>query len=235
MTTTPHATVTLAIPAGALRAYLADNLAADGLNANTADPADGLHALRHMTAGLVVLDADPPHRRKTLELLGQLRQANAQLDRVDPDVPVLVLGQPGALDAARAFDAGADDYIPVPFSYPELRARITATLRRRAGATDRRVIRVGELSIDIDARRAHLDGRELRLSRIEFELLRTLATDPTRVFTKDELARTVWGHRNVGRSRTIDSHACRLRQKLQTDGRRAITNVWGVGYRLMDG
>lgn len=231
---TPERTITLAMPKGAQRAFLADNLAADGYDADTVDPITGLHALRHLTEGIVLLGAAPARRRDALALLADLRCANAQLDGVDPDVPVLVLGQGGSLDCLRAFDAGADDYIAVPFSYAELRARVAVALRRRATTTEHPVIRIGELAIDLTARRARIGDHDLQLSRLEFDLLRTLATDPTRVFTKDELARTVWGHPDVGRSRTVDSHCCRLRQKLQVDGRRAITNVWGVGYRLMD-
>ena len=78
-------------------------------------------------------------------------------------------------------------------------------------------------------------GRRLELSQKEFALLKALATDPTRVCTKEELLRDVWGFRAMGSTRTLDSHACRLRQKLGRDGDRFVINVWGVGYRLIDG
>ena len=74
----------------------------------------------------------------------------------------------------------------------------------------------------------------LDLSAKEFALLRVLAADPTRVFTKAELLRAIWGQRTVGTTRTLDSHACRLRRKLGVGGERFIVNVWGVGYRLVD-
>jgi DNA-binding response OmpR family regulator len=80
-----------------------------------------------------------------------------------------------------------------------------------------------------------LRGRRLELSQKEFSLLRTLATEPTRVFTKEDLLRNVWGFRTLGSTRTLDSHACRLRRKLERDGDRFVINVWGVGYRLIDG
>jgi signal transduction histidine kinase len=80
-----------------------------------------------------------------------------------------------------------------------------------------------------------LHGTPVELSQKEFALARTLASDPTRVFTKDELLRTIWGFRTLGSTRTLDSHACRLRHKLGRAGDRFVVNVWGVGYRLVDG
>ncbi len=80
-----------------------------------------------------------------------------------------------------------------------------------------------------------LGGELLKLSKKEFALLRALADDPTRVFTREELLRGVWGYRSLGRTRTLDSHASRLRKKLGRTGDRYIVNVWGVGYRLVDG
>ncbi len=79
-----------------------------------------------------------------------------------------------------------------------------------------------------------LHGDRVALSQKEFALLRTLVSDPTRVFTKEELLRTIWGYRSRGSTRTLDSHACRLRHKLGAHGERYVVNVWGVGYRLLD-
>jgi DNA-binding response OmpR family regulator len=95
-------------------------------------------------------------------------------------------------------------------------------------------MRVGALVVDPPSREVHLHGQRLALSQKEFALLRLLASDPTRVWTKLELLRAVWGHAALGTSRTLDSHACRLRQKLALRGERWIVNVWGVGYRLLD-
>ena len=80
-----------------------------------------------------------------------------------------------------------------------------------------------------------MGDRVVALANKEFSLLRALATDPTRVFTKEELLRDVWGYRAMGRTRTLDSHACRLRAKLGAAGGQFVVNVWGVGYRLVDG
>ena len=79
-----------------------------------------------------------------------------------------------------------------------------------------------------------LNGPRVVLSQKEFALLRVLAAEPSRVWSKEELLRTVWGYQSLGRTRTIDSHACRLRRKLGVHGDRYFVNVWGVGYRLLD-
>jgi DNA-binding response OmpR family regulator len=122
-----------------------------------------------------------------------------------------------------------------PFSYPELRARVIAVLgrsRRRPGAAR---LRVGPLEVDVFTRQVRLEGKPLHLSKKEFALLRVLAEDPHRVFTRDELLRGVWGYQSRGTTRTLDSHASRLRRKLGTAGHSFVVSVWGVGYRLLDG
>ena len=78
-------------------------------------------------------------------------------------------------------------------------------------------------------------GRRVPLAAKEFALLRALATAPTTVFTKESLLKDIWGYRDRAATRTLDSHACRVRQKLARDGDRFVVNVWGVGYRLIDG
>jgi DNA-binding response OmpR family regulator len=98
------------------------------------------------------------------------------------------------------------------------------------------VSRVGSLTVNHAARDVRLGDRQVELAPKEFELLRTLIADPTRVFTREELMADVWGYAAPGRSRTLDSHASRLRRKLCGDGHdKLVVNVWGVGYRLVDG
>jgi DNA-binding response OmpR family regulator len=148
---------------------------------------------------------------------------------------VIVLSGRGANeDRVRGLVAGADDYLVKPFHYPELVARIGALLRRRAGRRQGK-IKVGELMVDPVTRRVQVGEREIELANKEFSLLRALASEPRRVFTKEELLRDVWGFKSQGRTRTLDSHASRLRRKLDPDGSRYVFNAWGVGYRLIDG
>ena len=107
---------------------------------------------------------------------------------------------------------------------------------RRAGrpASRRRLLRVGSLVIDRNAQVVRVHGQTVHLRRMEFELLLHLASDPERVFGRGELLSAVWGYRTGGSSRTVDSHASRVRRKLDLDGsRRWVINVWGVGYRLI--
>ena len=106
---------------------------------------------------------------------------------------------------------------------------------RRAGAPSAPRIVAGPLTIDRRARLVTVRGTRIELSQKEYELLLQLATDPERVFTKEELLREVWGFQSLGKTRTLDSHASRLRRKL---GRASegpyVLNVWGVGYRLLE-
>ena len=138
-----------------------------------------------------------------------------------------------AVDRVRAFDGGCDDYLGRPFHYEELLARIRAVLRRASPPeTDR--IEVGTLVIDRAARRVTVAGSAVALAAKEYELLVKLAEAPRRVFTKEQLLREVWGFRSLGRTRTLDSHASRLRRKLAGAGGDFVRNVWGVGYSLTD-
>jgi DNA-binding response OmpR family regulator len=144
-------------------------------------------------------------------------------------------GRAGETDRVRGFERGCDDFLAKPFSYGELRLRVAALLRRSQERPSEGRLRVGELELDPVAREVRVRGVRVTLSQKEFALLRRLAAEPTRVFTKFELLRDVWGFRAQGATRTLDSHACRLRQKLSARGDRFVVNVWGVGYRLIDG
>lgn len=218
------------------RTFLADNLAADGYELLTAGTArEGLRLIETRYPDLAIVDLGLPDR-DGLELLGDVRGADGIASRVDPSLPLLVLsGRSGELHRLRSFERGADAVLQKPVSYPELRAHVVALLRRSEQRTRQGRMRIGGLEVDPSSRTVMLNERRLVISQKEFSLLRTLASDPTRVFSKEELLRTVWGFRAMGSTRTLDSHACRLRQKLARDGDRFIVNVWGVGYRLVDG
>jgi DNA-binding response OmpR family regulator len=152
------------------------------------------------------------------------------------DVPVIVLGEPesDAVDRVRALDRGCDDFLARPFVYEELLARIRAVLRRTLPAAHE-TRRAGLVAADLATRRVTVGGRPITLAGKEYELLLKLMTDPTKVFTKEQLLREVWGFRSLGRTRTLDSHASRLRRKLAAAAPGPfVLNVWGVGYRLLD-
>jgi DNA-binding response OmpR family regulator len=137
------------------------------------------------------------------------------------------------VDRVRGFARGCDDYVVKPFVYDELLARMRAVLRRSNGPRHPRLT-VRDLEIDLASRVVTLAGETVQLSAKEYELLVALAEDPERVFKKEELLRNVWGFRSLGRTRTLDSHASRLRRKLNRSGGTAyVLNVWGVGYRLV--
>jgi DNA-binding response OmpR family regulator len=106
---------------------------------------------------------------------------------------------------------------------------------RRVGSQREGPCRVGDVVVDPVRRKAWVAGDEVTLSNKEFALLRMLASDPHRVFSKAELLEEVWGYRTPGRTRTLDSHASRLRRKLDPENGRFVVNCWGVGYRLLDG
>jgi len=218
------------------RTFLADNLTVDGYDILTTDCVrDALRLLATKFPDLAVVDLGLPDR-DGLELLRDVRDPDSAAGRIDRHIPVLVIsGRAGELDRLRGFERGCDDYVTKPFSYPELRARIEALLRRTERKETRGLLRVGPIQIDPLARQAWLSGSLLELSKKEFSLLRALASDPTRVFTREELLRGVWGYATIGRTRTLDSHAYRLRRKLGEGGDRFVVNVWGVGYRLIDG
>lgn len=147
--------------------------------------------------------------------------------------PVIVLGSPDAETRLRAL-AYCDDYLSRPFVYEELVARIRAVLRRRPARAD--VLDVGDLVVDRPARRVTVRGAGLTLSGKEYALLVELATDPDRVFTREQLLRDVWGYRSYVPTRTLESHASRVRCKLAEAGLPGwVVNVWGVGYKLRPG
>jgi DNA-binding response OmpR family regulator len=230
------ATILLVEDHRATRTFLADNLAADGYEILESESAGEARRLMETEfPDLAIVDLGLPDR-DGLALLQQVREADRAAGRLDPELPLLVLsGRATELERLRGFQRGCDDYVVKPFSYPELQARIVALLRRSRRRPGSGRIRVGPLELDPLARQAWLHGQALALSKKEFALLRALAGEPTRVFTREELLRGVWGFRSLGTTRTLDSHASRLRKKLNATGSMFVVNVWGVGYRLVDG
>ena len=171
---------------------LCDHLAADRFGVLPAPSAsDALRLCRYNHPDLLLLDLSLPDA-SGLDVLREIREADGIDSRFDPRLPVIVLTGRGAdTDRVRGLESGADDYMTKPFGYPELRARIGAVLRRRSGLHDGPV-RVGDLVVDPARRKVMVGDREVPLAKKEFSLLRMLASDPTRVFSKEELLNAIW-------------------------------------------
>jgi len=216
------------------RAFLAEQLAADGYEVLLADSRPrALALLGTHRPQLVLVDLNG----QTLALLDAVRRGDAPVGELDPHTPMIVLtAHADELGRIRVFDRGGDDVVAKPFSYPELRGRIRALLRRTSEPRPRTLSRVGALSVDHRTREVRVGEQAVALAAKEYELLRALIGDPARVFTRKELLREVWGLNAQSRTRTLDSHVFRLRKKLAVAGpdRRLVITVWGVGYRLCD-
>jgi DNA-binding response OmpR family regulator len=212
---------------------LAQQLVADGYRVELAGNARHARILASETRPRLAVLGSSEGPRGPLELLEEIRGCESSDPIWDPSLPALVIGAgAGELEAIRALDAGADDFVAMPLGYLELRARLRAVLRRVDPAvTTPEQIEIGALSIDLGRRSATLHEQILDLRRMEFELLAHLATDPDRAFDRAELLRAIWGYRSAGSTRTIDTHASRLRAKMRRGGDWVI-GVWGVGYRL---
>ena len=186
----------------------------------------GLQRARVARPDLVVLDWMLPGA-SGLDVLRRLR--------ADGDVPVLMLtARTDEADRVLGLELGADDYLSKPFSPRELVARVGAVLRRTAGpAPVVEVVRRGALEVDASARVARVAGRDVELTTLEFDLLRTFAEAPGRVFRREELIERVWGGGYDGGDRVVDVHVSNLRQKLtDAGGADLIRTVRGVGYAL---
>jgi DNA-binding response OmpR family regulator len=214
---------------------LCDHLRADRFEVVPApSAADALRHCQYRSPDLLLLDLGLPDA-SGLDVLREIRGAERSTGRYDAGLSVIILtGRSGEVDRVRGLDAGADDYVVKPFHVAELSARVRSVLRRRSEQR-RGSIRVGDLVIDSSRREVRVDGEPVALANKEYELLLVLASEPRRVFTKSELLRDVWDFKTMGRTRTLDSHASRLRRKLDPEGGRFISNVWGVGYRLLPG
>jgi DNA-binding response OmpR family regulator len=173
-----------------------------------------------------------PQQASRLHSVRALRAG--ELDpEINPGVRVLwISASDDVAEVVRAFDAGADDVLRSPFVHAELLARVRA-LMRRGILSSAGVIQFGPLRIDTNAHTATFASTPIRLRRLEYALLVHLARDPSRVYTKEDLLRELWGYQADGSTRTVDTHACRLRRALADAGASGwLIAVRGVGYRL---
>ncbi|MFL6010283.1 MAG: winged helix-turn-helix domain-containing protein, partial [Gaiellaceae bacterium] len=196
---------------------------------------DGQEALDRFAAeqpDLVVLDIMLP-KVDGLEVCKRLRAKST--------VPIIMLtARDDELDKVVGLELGADDYITKPFSIREFRSRVRALLRRaavaRAPGSESEIISAGGLRIDVAKRSVQVRNAPVRLTYVEFELLRTLAANPGRVYSRRMLLESLWGAADYREPRTIDVHVRHLREKLERDPAEPeyILTVRGVGYRFRD-
>jgi DNA-binding response OmpR family regulator len=148
-------------------------------------------------------------------------------------IPLIMLTAKGEeADIVAGLELGADDYVTKPFKVRELLARIRSLFRRLSSKTEEKeVMKTGDLVIDSGKYEVALKGKTLELTSTEFELLKCLASNPGRVFTRDQLLDKVWGEEKLVVDRTVDVHIRRLRQKLKAASSYIIT-IRGVGYRF---
>ncbi len=211
---------------------LGDELTADGYEVMTACTGEDVRQVAQRDTPAALLLGELSNPRARLALVDAVRAAKAPFD---PSMAVIVFSSSASLgDVLRAFEHGADDVVPRSIEYPELRMRLRARVRGERSRRPPDVLRVGELVVDTRARCALVSGRPIALTHHEFVLLVCLAREPDRVFSKAQLLQRVWGYPAGTVSRTLDSHAARLRRKLAGDGEaRWIRNVWGFGYALL--
>jgi DNA-binding response OmpR family regulator len=197
----------------------------------TSDGESAVASARGTKPDLVVLDLGLPGR-DGLDVARELRRTS--------NVPIVMLTARGdEADRVSGLELGADDYVVKPFSPKELVARVRAVLRRAATAASAgpEVVRVADVEVDVPRMRVTVSGRPVDLTPTEFEIVRTLAREPGRVFTRSQLLDAVHGVAFESYERAIDAHVKNIRKKLEpTPGRpRYVLTVHGVGYRFTDG
>jgi DNA-binding response OmpR family regulator len=211
-------------------AALAGELELDGYRVHRASHPGTLRERCKPGEGDLVIFGNAPHRG--VDVLRALRSGELAPGAAGVRVLWMSASRETTTAVLRAFDAGADDVTRTPLGYAEL----LALLRRHSLIDGPPVIVCGPLEIDTAARTATFAGVRVELRPREFALLAHLARDPVRVHEKQELLRDVWGYRALGSTRTVDSHACRLRRKLARAGAEGwVCSAWGVGYSLGPG
>ncbi|WP_279380156.1 response regulator transcription factor [Sporosalibacterium faouarense] len=204
------------------------SLEQDGYDIDTAfDGNEALEKAQNTKYELIILDLMLPGI-DGLEVCQKIRE-NSQ-------VPIIMLTAKGEdINKILGLEYGADDYLTKPFNILELKARIKAILRRantKSTKLGEQIIQVDNFTINTLGRKVTIDGRDVNLTAKEFDLLLLLASNPGKVFTREELLEIIWGYEYFGDLRTVDVHIRRLREKIEKDSGQAeyILTKWGVGY-----
>ena len=215
----------------ALSELLRYNLESEGYEVEIVDRGDDAALrLRETVPDLLLLDWMLPGL-SGIELCRRVR-----MRKETETLPIIMLtARSEESERVRGLSTGADDFVVKPFSVPELMARIKAMLRRSNPNKVSKYIIVGDIELDRERRRAHRNGREVRLGPTEYKLLEFLMSAPGRVFSREQLLDGVWGHNNYVDERTVDVHIGRLRRSI-TRGKEKdpIRTVRGTGYSLDD-
>ncbi len=194
----------------------------------THDGPTALEAADRARFNLVILDLMLPHL-DGIEVCRRLRATS--------DVPIMMLtARVDEVDKLLGLSLGADDYVTKPFSPREVVARVKAILRRTTREAQKKVLRHGDLEMDVERHRATVKDEEVRLTPIEFKLLRAFLESPERAFSREQLLNRIYAfHETDVVDRTIDVHVGKLREKLGDDpvNPRYIATVRGVGYKLI--
>ncbi len=210
-------------------------LVSDGYKVLKADNAEeGLEILGKEDVHLVLLDIMMPGMNG-LEMCKKIRETN--------NIPIIMLSAKSTdLDKILGLGTGADDYVTKPFNPLELTARVKSQLRRytqlnpnsSVHESGKNEISIRELTINKDNHKVTVDGEEIKLTPIEFDILYLLASNPGRVFSTDEIFENVWNEKVYEANNTVMVHIRRLRGKMKEDARKnkIITTVWGVGYKI---
>jgi two-component system, OmpR family, response regulator MtrA len=189
-----------------------------------ADGSDALDRFHEVRPDLVLLDLMLPGK-DGIQICTELREESG--------VPIIMLTAKGdPTDIVHGLESGADDYVVKPFNPKELLARVRTRLRPQKAA-DSGVLRVADLEIDVDGHQVSRAGAPIPLTPLEFELLVTLASKPTQVFSREMLLEQVWGYHYKADTRLVNVHVQRLRSKVErdVDNPVVVTTVRGVGYR----
>jgi DNA-binding response OmpR family regulator len=193
------------------------------------DGPSGLELAKKERPGLIILDLMLPG------MDGKEICRTLKSNPLTQSIPILMLtAKAEEIDRVIGFELGADDYVTKPFSPRELVLRIKAILRRKeAGHDSEKIIRIGDLLIDIDRHHVSVKKSPIHLTSTEFKLLEELASKRGRVLTRERLLDRVWGYTYEGYARTVDTHIRRLREKLGPLGE-FIETIRGVGYRFRE-
>ena len=205
------------------------SLLQDGLEVDCAyDGEEALEMAKSTKYDLILLDVMLP-KMDGFEVCQQIREFS--------DVPIIMLTAKGDdMDKILGLDYGADDYITKPFNILEVKARIKAIMRRGRRKEDKEtvgnVLEKHDMKIDRENRRVFIEGTEVNLTAKEFDVLELLATNPDKVYSREQLLELVWGSDYPGDARTVDVHIRRLREKIEKlpSNPKYVYTKWGVGY-----